>query len=314
MKPSEIIIAILTYGDRWEYLSQTIRSGRMLSNNVIYVFLNNVPQTVFEKITKIEKVEVINSRENIGSAGGYNSLIQYIASKQKDKYVLLLDDDNLLPYNSKELLSKLIPSPNTLYLINRIDRPLLRKAKEKKEPCLHIGSMNSFLGRNVFNFFFKQYEHDFLGDLIVAPYGGLLLCPSVLTKRLLPNKYFFLYGDDYEYTYRLVMRYNYKIILLDNISIIDLEPSFHVRKKILSIFSNRYSSSNLVQLFYSVRNQLIFESLRSNNKFIFYLNVTFVSIFFSMLFLLRLDVKRLSVFIKAVFKGIKDKVLFSSSY
>jgi GT2 family glycosyltransferase len=298
-------IGVLTYGERKHLLVPVLERLLAQSGIDIFVLCNGIEDELYDFYLKTfdlyEQIVFIRSQKNTGSAGGYHELIKYVANVDASKYLLLLDDDNMVPEDFSSKL-KNINLGSDINFINRANRKVLVKSRDLRMPCLQIGTKNSFLGRDIFKAIYSSYEITD-GDLIAAPYSGLILPPSVLTSSILPNKTYFLYADDHEYTYRLVTQYGYKLILIDDISLIDLEESFHMKKDSFSFLSNRYLHADKLRLYFSVRNQVHFGLKRSESKFVFTVNGLAVSAYILLGFLLRGQFRKIAWYFDAVISG-----------
>lgn len=275
----------------------------------IYIFANGLDAEVLSSLYKWcegKRVIILESDSNLGSAGGYKRLIKYIADNDSSDFVLLLDDDNALEPDFVDKARGLTYSDNVLYYFHRPDRVLPYKSYYESKPSLLLGPINNFLGRSVFLGTYEDLSYD--GDLLAAPYGGLLLSRSSLECNLLPNESFYLYADDYDYTFRLVMQKKFKILYTEVSLIHDLERSFHLvgkRSRIYSFFQNRYLKANKLQLYHSVRNQIFFSLQNGNSTTFFIVNmILFYPIFF-LQFIFNFDFKRLSWFNSAIYSGFK---------
>lgn len=301
---SRVSVATLTYGDRKAFLYKVI--DRLLSQDFdgIYIYCNGISldnlNIIKAKYTN-KNITILYSDENLGSAGGYHELLRYIKVHDKSNYLLLLDDDNLVPENCFEIISKLDIKENELYSFHRSDRVLAKKVKELEKPEKIIGSANSFLGRDFFSIF-KSSEAKYHGDLAAAPYGGLLLNRKSLDTGVLPRKELYLYADDYEFTYRLISEFNFEVVFSEQLIIEDLEKSYHLKKG-TRLLNNRYSHASNLQLYYSVRNNTWLGLKRKKSKVIFLSNLLICTGVFSIQFLLTLKFKNVFLFLKAIKDG-----------
>jgi len=303
----DLAVGVLTYGERNHLLYPVI--DRLLEQglNVIYVYCNGIKRSLFGALReryKNDNVILVYSDENLGSAGGYYKLLEYVAEADCSKFLMLLDDDNLVPNNFTEILKDIDVKDNEILFINRKDRHILVEAKKQKKPWLDIGSKNSFLGHDYFRGLIPAYE-EVKGDLLVAPYGGLILQREIIEKAIYPNKSYYLYADDYDYTYRLVTKHGYVIRLIDDLEIEDIETSFHLENKSVGLFSNRYIRAPKIRLYYSVRNQMLFAVNRVDNWLVFGINSVFTSLYINFGFIVRLDFKRVIWFLLAAADAIK---------
>lgn len=300
-----ISVATVTYGDRLKYLFPVVEQLLKQDFNHIYVYCNGVSESILSKIKNkfnSSKITVLYSEENKGSAGGYNELISYLSKLSDIDRLLLLDDDNLVPIDCFKKIVSLSMAEHELYYFHRPDRNLPKQAKELKDPQLILGEKNSFLGRSIFK---KENSNEaqYSGDLLAAPYGGLLLNRKALVTGILPKKELYLYADDYEYTYRLVTQHDFIIKFSEVFCIEDLEKSYHLRKG-TKLFSNRYSNATPLQLYYSLRNNTWFGLTRSSSKFKYMFNLLFYSFIFLTQFTLTLKINNVQIYIKAVLDGI----------
>lgn len=301
---SKVSVATLTYGDRKAFLYQVIDRLLIQSFDEVFIYCNGISVSNLAEVKKKyreKRIVILHSNENLGSAGGFHELLSYITKNSKSEYILLLDDDNLVPNDCFETISQLDIEKNQLYSFHRSDRMLAKRVKELEKPEKIIGSANSFLGRDFFSLF-KKSEIVYQGDLAAAPYGGLLLSRGSLETGVLPKKELYLYADDYEYTYRLVTQYNFNIVFSEAVLIEDLEKSFHLKKGI-RLLSNRYSNASENQLYYSVRNNTWLGLNRCKSKLLFLTNIVLFSPIFIGQFLLTLKLKRAKTFITAIKDG-----------
>ena len=148
---------------------------------------------------------------------------------------------------------------------------------------------------------FRVASHS--GDLLAAPYGGLFLPRAAVEKSIFPDRKFFLYADDYDYTFRLCVQGGFNIVFVRSPEIMDLEKSFHVQNREFSLFKNRYSSATEQQLYFSVRNQVYFSLRESSFAAKFFLNMAVISPIFLVQFLMVFKYQKAYLFLKAMIAG-----------
>ena len=301
-------VAILTYGDRYVFLSKVLDSLLAQKFSVIYVFCNGLEsqrENHLRENYSDSRIKYLSSVVNLGSAGGYHQLLQYIYRHDKSDYLLLLDDDNLLGTDFLSQISKFPLDSRELLLFNRPDRILPLRAVKENNPRLIMGPEAGFLGHSVFGYTVGPGAH-LEGDLLAAPYGGLLMPAAVYESKVLPDEKLFLYGDDYDFTFRLCSAAGFKIRFVQSPSIIDLEKSFHLNKApIYALFSNRYVLANENQLFFSVRNQVYLSWRDSHCKVCAFINLTLFFPIYVSQFLVRGQLMRAWLFVKAVSAGLR---------
>ena len=301
-------VAILTYGDRYVFLSKVLDSLLAQKFSVIYVFCNGLGSHREDRLRKNygdSRIKYLSSEINLGSAGGYNKLLQYIYRHDRSDYLLLLDDDNLIKTDFLAQISDLPLNSRELLLFNRPDRHLPSRAVIERNPRLIMGPEDGFLGHSIFGYSVRSAAN-FEGDLLAAPYGGLLIPASVYKSGVLPDEKLFLYGDDYDFTFRLCSVAGYKIVFVKSPSVVDLEKSFHLnRGPIYALLSNRYILANDNQLFFSVRNQIYLSWRDSHCRVCAFINFSFFLPIYLFQFLVRGQLMRSWLFLKAVAAGLR---------
>lgn len=106
-----ISVLIVTYGNRWHFLTQVLESvcNEPLINGIILV--NNavdydLPQKLKESRLRSDlAVKTINSPMNLGSAGGIKIGLQLALTLDID-FLYILDDDNIITPGAVENLIK----------------------------------------------------------------------------------------------------------------------------------------------------------------------------------------------------------------
>jgi len=286
----KISVLTVTYGDRWKFLSQVIE--RLLKydeiDNII-IFNNASTYNVTEKATGFNdaRITVINSGENLGSAGGYKAAIKYAVENTKSDFVFLLDDDNLPRENViPDLLQQwdLIPGTNNkkaLFCL-REDRLQHVKITYGANPYRYYLMPDNFLGFSILRIFKNQFnklldklskEKGLQQSAIIpyAPYGGMFMHRELITDIGYPNDRFYLYVDDSEYTYRITQKGG-KIWLIPQCGIIDIDKSQGIGYKPKFLHSALLDQWNF-RVYYHIRNRVYFYSrVATKNKTIFTLN------------------------------------------
>jgi GT2 family glycosyltransferase len=301
-------VITLTYGDRFHLLGPVLDAlGHKTEINKVIVVCNGVTEFsmigLHEKIRECSKIVLLDMGYNAGSAKGYKQGILK-SLKYPAKYLWLLDDDNLpedqalslLLEKHKELSQNYRGKPFSL-LSYRPDRPYYQKAVETRQPFSVIGPNNSFLGfhlaekssKLVKKLFFAKPEskwNDRYGRVAVAPYGGMFFSKELIEQIGYPNEVFFLYGDDYDFSYRITRGGGAIICVLDS-QLTDLEKSFHLKSgKLKRGLNTRYfKTENRNTIYYSVRNGIVFEQNFIKNQAIYFLNKSFYIILLGLVML-----------------------------
>jgi len=308
-----IFAVTVTYGDRFHYLKQVVNSLVKQKIDRIIIVSNGSDKNSLKQIktlqNRIKCIDLIALKENTGSANGFNKGISQ-AIKNGANYIWLLDDDNKPEKDSLDILKKELSlyknkKNKTALLSYREDRAQFAKAIDYGIPNLMLGTQNSFLGFDIFSRKRKNLPEKNTkrkGIVTVAPYGGLIFHKDLINEIGLPNKNFFLYGDDYDFSYRITKKGGL-IYLIKDSRIEDLEISFHL-KKTKKKFQTRYFKTNSKdKIFYSVRNGIIFEQNFVKNKTKYFINK---SVYLMLLFIMMLfNPKQLWKY-GVILNGVKD--------
>ncbi len=323
-----VTVVIVTYANRFKFLDQTVQGCLEEGVEKIIVINNNSSEESSVKITKLrcrysEKILVHNLDVNTGSAGGFNLGIQKAIKDQDCEFVWLLDDDNMPKNNS---LLELKKAWMRLECISKKDSLLsYRPVKENigykeavltNSPDLVLGRNNSFLGFHLLDVFskikrkikpnkrFETYE----GLVSVAPYGGFFFHKDILQEIGLPNKKFFVYADDHEWTYR-IKKIKGRIFLILNSIIMDTDVSWNVKRNAQTNFDTLLSAS-MDKVFYSTRNRIIFEldNIVDKNKIMYFINIISFLIIITCMSIIKNNFKNIKIFIKAIIRGLNKSL------
>ncbi|MGA9239083.1 hypothetical protein [Robiginitalea sp.] len=287
-------VVTLTYGDRVHLLGPVLDELECLQDIFTVVVVCNGITSEAMKLLKSraegsDKIELLDMGFNSGSAKGFKDGMVEVEKHSVD-YIWLLDDDNLPASDALHILqeeyTKLAPrypgKPFCL-LSYRPDRSRYRSAVLQGDPQAVIGPYNSFLGfhwkqklQKALGYELEEQTSDGgirMGQVLVAPYGGMFFHKELLREIGYPREEFFLYGDDHDFSYRITQAGGAIILLLDSV-IHDLEVSFHLdksasRKRISSRF---FKTESRNAIYYSARNSIVFEQNFVNRPFEYLVN------------------------------------------
>ena len=282
----KVCAVLVTYGDRYHLLKPGIVVLlKQQISHIIVVDNHSLPRS-HEHLKMLEKalngkLEVIHLAENTGSAGGYSSGLRYASANEECEFILLLDDD-IRPREGalKALLDfwqniEVEDKGQRIALLSfREDREIYKEVILKNKPDLVMGRKNSFLGFHVIGIpkeLLRRFKHRYLretnemallkkmsGQVSTAPYGGMFFHKMLLDEIGYPNRDFYLYSDDWEFSYRITQKGG-KIILLLNSVIEDIEKSWHLGEKKGLFRVNLLGDLDDFRLYYYVRNRVYFE-------------------------------------------------------
>lgn len=197
---------IVTY-NRLNLLKECIQAvlhQKMKPTNIIVVNNNSTDGTdnYLKKISnQLSNLKILNLNENLGGAGGFNAGFKYFIQNSSSDYLWLMDDDAI---------------PNNLTLKN------LLSATDLLEDFGFLASdvrwtNNEPAKMNVPNITKDWNKKINLGLVKIksASFVSLLIPRKVIEKVGYPIKDFFIWGDDMEYTTRIV-KANYEAFLVIN--------------------------------------------------------------------------------------------------
>ncbi|MEH7549894.1 glycosyltransferase, partial [Neobacillus vireti] len=289
MRKGNVCIVTVTYGNRIHLLKEVLTSLNFEQSVHKIIIVNN--GSVLDDLKNNDfrpELKIINLKENSGSANAFNIGLKE-ALKSDCEYIMTIDDDNLpedgciqnlLRYYS--IISK-ENGQNIALLALREDRLDFKKMADGYKIKNAFSLDDSFLGWDLGKIPYKAFNKIFRKNIGIqkkenmieytkvplAPYGGLFFHKSLINIIGLPNPEFYLYCDDYDYTYRISMNAS-GIFLIPSSKIIDIDKTWFVREKHGFIMSFLTSSSSL-RIFYGIRNRVYFETrnlVRSRFKYI----------------------------------------------
>lgn len=248
---------MVTYGNRSDLVEECIRPLIQSPQVSQIILVDNGSGINYPTRIKNNKVFHIQLGENEGSAGGYAIGIEKALALNAD-YVMLLDDDNkVIVDDLNRYLSWVISRSVECSAALRMDRPefiAVAEGKEHKEI-----SKNSYLDYSLCE---KKQRERCTEQKLDYPllnyytYSGLVFKATLLDAVDLPNKDFFLYCDDYDFSYRLSKECN-GIILNHDIKIEDIDKSWVAKNNDGHQFFVDKADKN--RLYYSTRNRVYFE-------------------------------------------------------
>jgi GT2 family glycosyltransferase len=323
MVRKKIAAVTLTYGDRAKYLTQVIPSLINEGVDIIIIVSNGSERNSLIQINELMNtyscIELIDLGKNTGSANGFSKGILYAFNEGAD-FIWLLDDDN---QPLKGALNKLVKrwsliNPNNTKLLSllsyRSDREIYKYAIQSNNPYLMLGPENSFLGFSLSHKLTRSLKKSPLkynsviteGKVAVAPYGGLFFNRKLVDDIGLPDKDFFLYADDHDFSYRITQNKGEILLILES-ELVDLETSFHLKKSNSLLNTRYFGTDSKDAIYYSVRNNIYFEKIFITNRTLYVFNkYVYLTILF---FIMLLNPKNFWKF-SFILKGIRDSKKF----
>jgi GT2 family glycosyltransferase len=122
-----------------------------------------------------------------------------------------------------------------------------------------------------------------------------------------PREDFFVYVDDYEWTYRIT-RQGGKIVVFPDLQIEDIIKSWHTKEEKASFFYKILNTNDEKRVYYTIRNRIVFE--RENfvdNEIVYKINM-FLFLTFLKLYKNRNNKKQYETILKAIRDGLDKKL------
>jgi GT2 family glycosyltransferase len=290
MDSSSVTVVTVTYGMRWDFLSQVVLAVMKDPHVSKLVIVDNGSKNKEEIEKGVEvygdRVVILRQEKNIGSAGGFAVGLNYARGTESD-FVFLLDDDNVPEEGAiAQFLEtrKLFADKNIVLCGNRSN------GKGNQDYFYQIRTIR---GKSVKTFFevfsFSKVIH-FLKLIFrihkdtslrrtfipVVPnesfiYGGVFMPIEAVKAAPLPDADLILYGDDIEYSWGVRdLGYNSYLCALPHIY--DIDSSFG-DSHILGLYDPK---TQPFKVYYRIRNMVRISVRRSSqNGFILFLSILF---------------------------------------
>jgi GT2 family glycosyltransferase len=271
---------LVTYGDRIHLLEDVVHALLKQDVKRIVVVDNGSAPSSRDGLERLrslfpDKFRTVHLPENTGSAKGYKSGLQEAYSCGDCEFIWLLDDDNL---PAGDALRVLLDNWNSLCGESYTANVALVSLRKDRKPFADIsrgvpvnkwfGRQNSFLGFHILDLPSivlrrilrreRRSSGKHVGRAVIpfAPYGGLFFHRSLLERIGYPSEDFFLYHDDFEFTYR-VTALSGKIYLISGSVVEDIDSPWH--KSHFSYKISYLHDGDDSRVYYVVRNRVYLE-------------------------------------------------------
>ena len=230
-----------------------------------------------------KKVFYQNTGSNLGGAGGFNFGVKKAVEMNCD-YVWIMDDDCIVHNDS---LTALLDFANS---VNNNFGYLSSVAKWTDGSICKMNVQRTSIKNEVSDFSKNQ-------KIMLASFVSLFIKADAVKKLGLPIKDFFIWGDDWEYTYRLSK--NYDCYLVAN-SVVT-----HKSKNNMGVDITRDTSDRLDRYFYAYRNEgYFYKQTGFKGKLYFFLKVMYHR--FKIIFTKCVNKKQKLAIIKKGLKALKS--------
>ncbi len=320
----KVTAVTIMYGDRWQFLSQVVDAAMKDEHITKLIIVDNgaaVPGQIQSGVVQYgDRVEVIVTGKNLGSAGGFAKGIERARDTDCD-FVLLLDDDSVPGKNIiQEFMDvlKFFPNQKVVLCANRND------VLDNREFFYRQTLVDDTPKKTFFEVFSIAKVKHFLDLLLVKKkktkrgpfvpiiptegfvYGGTLLPIDAVRNAELPDASLFLYGDDVEYSWK-IKELGYKSYLCSIPGLKDVDMTFGAESS--HIFGQFDKSTSPFKVYYRMRNMVRISRKHSKQgPVILFLNVFVWVCGLLILGLIRkgptkLYFSRAALMIKAVYAG-----------
>lgn len=324
-----VCAVIVTYANRFVYLKKVIDGCLREGVDRIVIVDNGSEPSSINSLRDEEKnnnkLTVIYNNDNLGSSGGYKIGLEFVYSKINCDNIWLLDDDNVPQRGALKVLkelwrqyskNKLFDTDKLVLLSYREDRSIYKLEAISKKNDIILGKMNGFLGFNISKIFHKIVKLllskfnsinsntvcNIIGNVSVAPYGGMFFSKSIIDIIGYPDDTFFVYADDFDWSYRVTLN-NGQILLVENSVIEDVDKSWNVSDKKVTPFYSFLNTGSDFRIFYTIRNRVFFDQKRVKSRCIYNINMHFY-LFILWFFKNKQNKKRFSLILNAIENGL----------
>lgn len=237
----EKAIAVVVTYNREELLKECITALRnqTLPLNSILV-INNGSTDATEKWLKDQKDIVYITQENLGSAGGFYTGINW-AYKNNFSWIWCMDDDG---YPKEDAFENLIKADNG-------DLRLLNCAVVDKE------NKNTFVWKTMQYTALDQVDCELIEGK-GHPFNGTLLHRKIVERAGMPHSRFFLWGDETEYYYRITRQNKIPVFTVTN--------SIHYHPTAAFSIKEDWDFTSAWKMYYYVRNRYFIHTSKFSNK------------------------------------------------
>jgi GT2 family glycosyltransferase len=314
-----VCIVTVTYGCRAKYVKRLVNAGLAAGAAELFIFDNGSQSQNAEALNQLvassRKAHLLRGEKNYGSAGGFKRALEWARRETTCDFIWILDDDNIPDPTALDSLInaykclgastvnilvsyRMLEDQNTNKLVHK--RDLLDSVTDG----LIVGKRLSLITR----IFRKVRKSIKKGGINInypivrrerASWGGLFINKGVLEKIGHPNEEFYLYGDDFEFSDRLISN-GYKIFTIFNSKIVDVDTQLNSAGYFLQHQQD-------FKAFYSLRNH-VYLDYRDNFVSCLFLAIGLISFGLVNVGPSKFFFKRSALILKAIMNGYSGKL------
>lgn len=318
---------MLVYGDRANFLQHVIPRITHQGVGQIVIVANAVSTRTYTLIQSLKSrnnriFTIVESKENLGSAGGYALGMRAALKYSSCLFFWFLDDDNLPQQNAltalllaRSHLLSVNPEKHLALVSNRIDRPDFVNSVSVYKVNGKYPTPGAFLGFHLKHLIPAKKTNIYNSEypaLNVAPYGGLFLPRSIVETFEPIDTRLFICFDDFEYVLRLDKSgVDVRLVPSSKINDLDLSSIPSAATLMPSVASRTARNCSLSKAYYQIRNMIYINKrhgVKNNIDLFQYVlhKYIYVTIFY-LISKLRGNKIAFDVFLKAVEDGEKEK-------
>ncbi|CAK8053665.1 glycosyltransferase family 2 protein [Eupransor demetentiae] len=196
-----VAAAIVTYNRLdllKECLANVLNQGEYLGHVIVVDNLSNDGTKEYLDSLDDDRLVIYHSPSNLGGAGGFNMAVKLFAEKLDDDYVWLMDDDTMVQENAlKYLVEFMDEHPQTSFVNSQV-----RWGSIDGNPSwMNVNSPRAFTWPR-----FLQEDNQAI-EVVNSTFVSVMFSRDMVAMVGLPQKEYFIWGDDIEYTNRMANAY-----------------------------------------------------------------------------------------------------------
>lgn len=290
----DVAALVVTYGDRFSFLRETLDSIVKNGISEIYCVFNGCSPEKTDEFLKNYSGSInlipIMFKQNTGSAGGFGAGLEKFRSDSSKNFLWILDDDNVADRTalSNLLVYKKGFDDKEILCSNRVKFKIFEQYDSGTSVSVLYPQNSSFLGLSILTilptalrFFRKRFirsKNTFevtqspLIQISQSPWGGMLIPKNLLKNDVIPDKDMHLYADDTAFSVKAA-QFGYRLIMVRGSVVTDIDASFHLHNSNSNRFSKWLLSEPYYKVNYSIRNNAyIDKNIRRSNSGLYYIN------------------------------------------
>lgn len=198
MSDKKVAAAIVTY-NRLELLKESLDAVLNQTDYLEHVIVVNNKSTdgTAEYLNSIDdsRLVVYNSEDNLGGAGGFNMAVRLFAEQTSDDYVWLMDDDTIV---QPDALKYLVDFAEENDKVGFVCSQVRWGSLDGRPAWMNVTAPRDFTWQLMLN----NVDNPAV-EVVNSTFVSVMFSRKMVQMVGLPQKEYFIWGDDMEYTNRL---------------------------------------------------------------------------------------------------------------